>query len=80
MTYNVKTFQLTENGMMPLDYYKSEHFIQQEDAAILLNDIFVKKYKSTYGEVIGIILHSNKKEKLPDINSNNKGVLGVLCK
>lgn len=41
MTYNVKTFQLTENGMMPLDYYKSEHFIQQEDAAILLNDIFV---------------------------------------
>lgn len=80
MTYNVKTFQLTENGMIPLDYYKPEHFIQQEDAAILLNDIFVKQYKSAYGEVIGIILHSNKKEKLPDINSNNKGVLGVLCK
>ncbi len=80
MSYDVKTFRLTENGMVPLDYFKSEHFIEQDDAAILLNDIFVKQYRNTYGEIIGVILHSAKKEKLPDNNSNNKGVLGVLCK
>lgn len=79
MTYEVKTFQLTDKGIIPLDYHNSEHFIQQEDAHILLNEIFVKQYKRDYGEVIGVILHSNKKEKLPAYSQDNKGVLGILC-
>lgn len=79
MTYEIKAIQLTDKGIIPLDYYKPEHFIQQEDASILLNKIFVKQYRRDYGEIIGVILHPNKKEKLPAYNLDNKGVLGILC-
>ena len=65
MTYEIKAFQLTDKGIIPLDYYKPEHFIQQ--------------YRRDYGEIIGVILHPNKKEKLPAYNLDNKGVLGILC-
>ena len=54
MTYEIKAFQLTDKGIIPLDYYKPEHFIQQEDASILLNKIFVKQYRRDYGEIIGV--------------------------
>lgn len=76
---NYDTFQLTDNGIIPLDYHQPSHFIHQKDAAILLNDLFVKQYRKTYGEVIGVILHSITGEKLPSCDCNNKGLLGILC-
>lgn len=67
MTYEIKAFQLTDKGIIPLDYYKPEHFIQQEDASILLNKIFVKQYRRDYGEIIGVILHLIKKKNYQHI-------------
>ena len=77
--YNIKTFQLTDDGVIPIEYHNSNIFIQQEDAAMLYNRVFTKQYRKAYGEIIGVILHSAEKAELPIGDYSNKGLLGILC-